>query len=148
MANTQTSELPPGFIGYAGVGRFVGVTRRTIEREVQRGNLPRPMQLTPGKMGWPIALIQAHYNKKLLENSVAQVEDLEPDQLDDQAINLVAKSISLRTGEKVEVADLDVQVSRGMSEESFEEAEQQEFAAYSERFSDFSLGARPSSRLL
>lgn len=45
------------------VAGFLGITPRTIYREIQRGNFPKPLQLTKRKVRWELANIEAHVSK-------------------------------------------------------------------------------------
>ena len=64
-------------------------------------------------------------------------DDLEPEQMEDQALQLIQKSVELRTGRPVEFDALDVRLTRSVSEDELKEAVKQEFSLYAERFSEF-----------
>ena len=68
---------------------------------------------------------------------MTHAEDLEPDQLEEQAIKLVVKSMERRTGGPVEADNLGIHVVRSLTDEQFKAAEIREFSIYAERFAHF-----------
>lgn len=102
---------------------------------------PAAQQISPNRVGWPVVVIEQHLAaqaRKVADRAVSKPEDLQPDYLEKQAIDLVVKSMELRTGQQVDPAGLGIHVTRSLSEDEFRDAERREFAIYSERFSDFS----------
>ena len=47
----------PQFVGYAEVEAALGVSRRTVERMVREDKFPRPVQLTPNRVGWKVETV-------------------------------------------------------------------------------------------
>ena len=45
-------SLLPRLVGYAEVARALGVSRRTVERIVRRGELPAPFRVSTGCTRW------------------------------------------------------------------------------------------------
>ncbi len=45
------------------VAGFLGITPRTIYREIQRGSFPKPIHLTKRQTRWQLADIEAHVAK-------------------------------------------------------------------------------------
>lgn len=45
------------------VAGFLGITPRTIYREIQRGTFPKPIHLTKRQTRWQLADIEAHVAK-------------------------------------------------------------------------------------
>ena len=134
------SQNLPQYVGYREVQKSLGVSRRTVERMVRIGSFPRPVQLAPNRVGWPVETVTtwlAERSRGLVAHAVAHAEDLEPEQLEDQALQLIQKSLELRTGKRVEFDALDVRVTRSISEDELKEAVKQEFSLYAERFSEF-----------
>ena len=53
----QQRAALPNFVSIADVAAALGTSRRTIERRIRAGTLPRPERLSPGKVGWRRELI-------------------------------------------------------------------------------------------
>ena len=61
---------------------------------VREGQFPRPAQLAPNRVGWQVEVISA-WMKERETSLVAHAEDLSPEQLEDEAVGLVAYSASI-----------------------------------------------------
>jgi prophage regulatory protein len=59
----QTALIPdvvdrlPQIVSYPEVQKHLGVSRRTIERMVRKGEFPQPLQLAPNRVGWKIETV-------------------------------------------------------------------------------------------
>ena len=53
-------------LGKKEVTRLVGLSYTTIWREMQKGEFPRPIQLSPRRVGWTRQSIQAHLESRIL----------------------------------------------------------------------------------
>ena len=119
----------PQFVGYVEVEAALGVSRRTVERMVREGKFPMPVQLTPNRVGWKVETVTAwldERSKGLAARSVAHPQDLEPDELEDQARIYAAQAISKRTGKPVDPAALALHATRRLTEEEFSVLETEE----------------------
>ena len=70
---------------------------------------------------------------------VTNPEDLEPDELEDQALDLAAQALSKRTGKSVDPSDLSLQLTQRLTGEdfvSFETKEHQGRVAYLAQLTD------------
>lgn len=45
------------YVGYREVAAARGVSRRTIERMVRAGTFPKPQRVSPGRVAWPIEVV-------------------------------------------------------------------------------------------
>jgi prophage regulatory protein len=45
------------------VARLAGISTRTIDRMVRRGTFPKPMRLSPRRIGWPAHEVKAWINR-------------------------------------------------------------------------------------
>jgi predicted DNA-binding transcriptional regulator AlpA len=92
------------FVGRAEVAEALGYSLKTLGREINRGHAPRPVQISPNRVGWPVEVIQ-----KLLESRIARVTEqavsnpdkLKPDQIEDAAVKLSARLMTNVLGEAV-----------------------------------------------
>ena len=95
----------PRFVGRAEVAEALGYSLKTLNREIKRGHVPRPVQLSPNRVGWPVEVIQ-----KLLESRIARVKEQavsDPNKLPpEQLANAIAREMSRQLGEDVEPADV------------------------------------------
>lgn len=48
----------PRFVGRRELGRALGLSQATIFRMEQRGDIPRPLRLSPGRVAWPENVIR------------------------------------------------------------------------------------------
>ncbi|NOU05631.1 MAG: hypothetical protein HOO99_05550, partial [Hyphomicrobiaceae bacterium] len=127
-------------VGYAELIKAASVSRSTIERAWRGPWDPGEPQLPkPGKIGsravWSAAdadawlLSRLHWQRGMVATLARDnAEDLEPEQMEDQALQLILKSIELRTGQPVEFDALDIRVTRSVSEDELNEAVKQEFS--------------------
>ncbi len=109
---------------------------------VREGKFPKPTQLAPNRVGWQVETVTTWLSERgsgLVAHAVTHPEDLSPEQLEGEAIALVVNAMEKRVGEPIDSADLGIHVTRRLSEDAFRDAERQEFAIYSDRFSDFHL---------
>ena len=108
MSKNQAADKPkhlPQFVGYREVQDALGVSRRTVERMVREGKFPKPIQLTPNRVGWRLETVQAwlaEREKGLSAKAVTNPEDLSPDQLGDAAVDLLTRAIEHEIGEPVD----------------------------------------------
>ena len=127
------------FMGVTEVCKMLKCSRSTLSRMRRDGAFPEHQQLTPNKVGWRRSVVRAHLDgqsQRLDAAAVYTSEDLPPDDLEDKALELIVKAIEKRSGKPVDVADLTVHTTRALTEDEFCEAEQEEFARYSERFKE------------
>lgn len=92
----------PKYVGYRDVGDALGVSRRTIERMVREGKFPKPVQLTPNRVGWEDVTVTqwlAERGKGLAARAVTNPEDLSEEQIEDALQSLAAEYILKRAGE-------------------------------------------------
>ena len=59
MMDTRTAVDDP-FVRPAGAQRMLGIGRSTLYRLVDRGELPRPVRITPGAVGWRFSVIESY----------------------------------------------------------------------------------------
>lgn len=143
MARDQTKEHVrhiPQFVGYHQVQNALGVSRRTVERMVREGSFPRPVQLAPNRVGWQVETITVWLSERsqgLVKHAVERAEELEPDQLEKQALGLIVKSLEQRSGKTVDATNLTLHMTNSVTPAEFKAAEIAEFANYAERFKDF-----------
>ena len=104
----------------------------------------------PGKIGSRSVWTASDVNDWLLARATWQsgvvatmasvsVDDLAPEQLEDQALDLTAQAHSKRTGEKVDPKKLSLQLTEHITEDRFKAARVQEFEIHSERFADIGI---------
>ena len=120
----------PQFVGYAEVGAALGVSRRTVERMVREGKFPMAVQLTPNRVGWKVETVTAWLedrSKGLVAHAVAHPEDLEPEQLEDQARNLAAQAMAKRTGKPVDPATVGLHLMHVVTEDELSALELEEY---------------------
>ena len=154
----RTQDSLVKLVGYAEIEKASGVSRSTIERAWRRKSkdgkpLPddgEPRLPKPGKIGtrsvWALSdvndwlLARARWQSGIVATMArVSVDDLEPEQLEDQARDLAAQALSKRTGEKVDPTNLSLQLTQRITEDEFKAAQVQEFEIYSERFADIGL---------
>ena len=111
MRNAEQELAKDGTVGRVAVAEYMGYSVKTLYREVERGNFPRPSRNSPGRVGWPLSVVKAerakrdrHDSEKLEQSAVDNPDDLEPDELEDQARGLAAQALSTRTGKPVDAS--------------------------------------------
>jgi predicted DNA-binding transcriptional regulator AlpA len=50
---TRVEDELQAFVGFPGLLRVWPVSKRTIYRHIERGDLPRPIKISAGRVGWP-----------------------------------------------------------------------------------------------
>jgi predicted DNA-binding transcriptional regulator AlpA len=133
------------FVGYPQVIEALGVSRSTILRAINDGELPPPRKIK-NRSVWLASEIN-NWAKALFEGRLATLhkaattntDELSPDQLEEQAVDLVVKAMEQRTGQQVEAADLGMHVIRRITEDEFHAAEKRQFETYSQRFEHFDM---------
>ena len=127
----RTQDDMVKLVGYAEIERASGVSRSTIERAWRRKSkdgkpLPddgEPRLPKPGKIGTRSVWALSDVNDRRLARASWQtgvvatmarvsVDDLEPEQLEDQALDLAAHALSKRTGISVDPKDLSLQLTQ------------------------------------
>ena len=141
----ETSDGLGKIVGYPEVIKSLGVSRSTILRAINSGELPPPRKIKARSV-WLASEINA-WARALFEDRLTNLDaaaatnpgDLEPDQLEAQALDLVVKSIERRTGQPLDPANLALQVhvQRRVTEDEFQDAERRAFAIYCQRFAHF-----------
>ena len=120
----------PQFVGYAEVERAIGVSRSTVERMVRYGSFPKPVQLAPNRVGWLVETVTvwlADRGKGLVAHAVVHPEELEPDELEDQARIYAAQAISKRTGKPVDPATVGLHIANIITEDELSALELEEY---------------------
>ena len=105
----------PQFVGYAQVETSLGVSRRTVERVVREGKFPRPVQLTPNRVGWKVETVTAwleERSKGLAARAVANPDELEPDEVAPTLAMLAARLASKEFGQAVSPEQVQLTLSR------------------------------------
>ena len=108
------------FVGRNEVAEALGFSLKTLGREIKRGHIPRPIQLSPNRVGWPVDVIQ-----KLLESRIARMTEqavtdpdkLKPEQVADAAVDFAARHISNELGCRVSPDDVVLGFVRRLSSE-------------------------------
>ena len=98
------STALPRYVGYREVCEAIGVSRRTIERMSREGKFPKPVQLTPNRVGWEEQTVTqwlAERGKGLAARAVSNPEDLSEEQLEKALQLLASEYILKRKGERV-----------------------------------------------
>ncbi len=123
----------------------LSVSRSTILRAINDGELPPPRKIKNRAVwlasdinSWATALFEGRL-ATLDKAATTNTDDLSPDQLEEQAVDLVVKAMEQRTGQPVDSADLGMHVIRRITEDEFHTAEKRLFNSYSERFGHFDL---------
>ena len=132
----------PRFVGYAEVFDALGVSKSTLERMVRDECFPKPVQLAPNRVGWQVEVVTAWLadrSKGLVAHAVAHPEDLEPEQLEDQALDLALQALSKRTGKPVDPNGHYLQLAERVTLGEFYARQIHEFETMSECFGDIGL---------
>ena len=121
MQKTTSPRGIPRFVGRAEVAEALGYSVKTLSREIQRGHVPRPVQLSPNRVGWPIEVIQ-----HLLQSRIARVTEQavsDPSKLKAEPIeNAVAREMTRQLGEDVHPDDVIFGAIRQLSKDDAEDA--------------------------
>ena len=95
--------------GRAEVAKALGYSLKTLSREIKRGHVPRPIQLSPNRVGWPVEVINKMLESRmarLTEQAVTDPDKLKPDQIEDAAVKLSARLMTNVLGEAVSPDDV------------------------------------------
>ena len=114
----------PQFVGYREVAESFGVSRRTIERQVEEGIIPKPLQLSPNRVGWPIDQITGVLDKRakgLMALAVSRPEDLAIDQVAPTMRELGARLISDKLGETIRSEQVTIRIEKKRLERGSDE---------------------------
>jgi predicted DNA-binding transcriptional regulator AlpA len=93
------------YVGYAELAKELGLSRRTIERMVQRGTWPKPHQLSPARVGWPLSEVKgalAERGRALANSAVADPADLAPEEALSRGLSLALDAAEKLTGQRPE----------------------------------------------
>ena len=109
---------------------------------VREGKFPKPVQLAPNRVGWQVEVVTAWLadrSKGLVAHAVTHPEDLEPEQLEDQALDLALQALSKRTGKPVDPNGHYLQLAERVTLGEFYARQIHEFETMSECFGDIGL---------
>ena len=125
----RTTRGLPRYVGVQEVCAALGVSKSTLDRLRRHGEFPPHQQLSPGRVGWPVEVIEQHLMaqaRSVASHSVSNPDDLSPDELEDQARIYAAQAISKRTGNPVDPAALALHATRRLTEGDFTALETEE----------------------
>ena len=127
----RTEDNLLALVGYAEIEKASKVSRSTIER-AWRGPWDdgEPQFRKPGKIGsrslWTAGdvndwlLARARWQTGVITNLArVSVDDLEPEQLEDQALDLAAQALSKRTGISVDPQDVSLHLMQRLTGDDF-----------------------------
>ncbi len=104
----------PQYVGFAQVQDALSVSRRTVERMVRDGKFPKPIQLSPNRVGWRVEAITqwlAERERSLTAKAVALPEDLSPDEFEMTMKSLAAGYLSSQLGHGVSASEISVSIA-------------------------------------
>ena len=104
MQNAVSKRGVQRFVGRAEVADALGVSTKTIDRMVADKRFPRPIQISPNRVGWPVEAVQAHLQSRIEAVTKIAVTDpnkLAPEQIAPALRQLGARLISNHIGEPV-----------------------------------------------
>ena len=107
-AARNTQELPR-LVGYAELSKVYGWQKRSLQRAVTAGKLRRPMIVAGGRAAWYDTDIKdylARLGGELDAIAVSDPDKLQPDQIEDLAVELSARHMSNILGEAVAADDV------------------------------------------
>ncbi len=124
MTKAAPNTELPWYVGYAEIAEKTGVDRRTIQREMARGNFPKPDALPTKENRWRLEVIADWLAKRnaaqiaaLSDVAVTDPAKLKPEQVVDALEALASRFIALH-GEQVQPGDvLSVGVQRPLTDE-------------------------------
>ena len=138
QAIATAADLPK-LVGYQQLRELYGWPKRTVQDWIKARKFPKPLNL-PGRGNyWALDDIVVWMKGDLTEVAVTRPEDLSPEQLEDEAVGLVVKSMVKRTGQPVDAGDLGIHVMRRITQDELLDAERREFAIYADRFAHFDV---------
>ena len=138
----KAPSLPP-LVGYAELEATYGWNKRTLQRWVRAGKLPRPTTTPGGRVAWLLADMEAFIEQMHKGLALAAATDplkLAPEKLGDAALDLLTRALEHEIGGPVDPAGIRVTYgppSPTISEEQLATAEAQEAAIWQLRFADF-----------
>ena len=106
----KAPSLPP-LVGYAELEATYGWNKRTLQRWVGAGKLPRPTTTPGGRVAWLLAEMEAfieQMHKGLTQAAVTDPSKLAPEQLGDAAIDLLARALEHEIGRPIDPAGIRV----------------------------------------
>jgi hypothetical protein len=107
-AARNTKDLPR-LVGYAELSKVYGWQKRSLQRAVAAGKLRRPMIVAGGRAAWYDTDIKdylARLGGELEAIAVSDPGKLQPDQIEDAAVELSARHMSNILGEAVSPDDV------------------------------------------
>ena len=113
--NSRTAKGLPRYVGVKEVCAALGISRPTFSRMRDDGRFPPHEQISPNRVGWKVEVVEEHLStqaRSVTSLGVTNPEDLEPEQLEDQALDLAAHALSKRTGISVDPSDLSLQLTQ------------------------------------
>lgn len=144
--NNSPSDDPrnmlPQHVDYEFVAKRFCVHRRTIERRVRAGTFPKPIAISPNRVGWELNVVLDWYNENIrgvMAEASANPNELDADELIAAARELIVQAHSKQQGSPIDPKTIgSITVSRSITEEEFRNAEAREFAIHAERFKNIS----------
>ena len=139
----QPGDLPK-LIGYKHLFAEYGWPKRTIQDWLKARKFPTPAELPGREKLWHLQdILDWLENRRqgLCSVAISRPEDLEPDQLAEATVALLARSIEHEIGEAVDPRGIRISygaVPPPVSEEALAKAEAREAMILRERFSEFS----------
>lgn len=69
IAPAAAPIAPGAYISRRRLAEITGLSDTTIWRSVRRGDLPRPVRLSPGRVAWPAGVIEAWLASRAAEDA-------------------------------------------------------------------------------
>lgn len=100
MQSALTPDSINRYLSRRQVMGLTGLSETTLWRTVRRGELPRPVRLTPGRVAWPEAIILAWLERRALvaPAAVRRRGPCRPDDAHGGVMNTAAKKIATNRG--------------------------------------------------
>jgi predicted DNA-binding transcriptional regulator AlpA len=112
----------PRYVGVTQVCRALGYSKSALDRLRREGKFPAHEQLSPNRVGWRVDVIEAHLTKQagaVMQLSVSNPDQIDPEELENNARELAAKALSRRTGQLVNPADVTLHLGQQVGAEEF-----------------------------
>jgi predicted DNA-binding transcriptional regulator AlpA len=117
------------FVGRAELADALGISTKTLGRMVNNGSFPRPIKVSPNRVGWPVSVVQQYYEARLMAVSVDDPEKLRPDEIEDAAVELSARHMSNILGEPVSPDDVVIGAVKQLSPDDADTATNSQWLA-------------------
>jgi predicted DNA-binding transcriptional regulator AlpA len=117
------------FVGRAEVAEALSVSVKTLDRMVADGRFPRPVRLSPNRVGWAVETVNGHLLSRIegvTKLAVTDPDKLAPDELEDKARELAAAALSQRAGKLVDASALSLHLTQQLTAGEFVELEREE----------------------